>query len=147
MKSSNSAEFQGQTYFDDRLYVSYLCKAMIETAPDGMVTTTIYHNEAPSNSIWCLLTYRNCNRYPLFSINHFSKKEDAIAYLQKIEPETPLISLSGGSPQNPLSYEEYLSWKITNNFKDYDWQTLFSVDATNRLERISQTPDQFKGIV
>mgnify|MGYP001594647092 CR=1 FL=1 len=149
MNQPTTIQFQGQEYFDDRLFVLYLCKGTVEIEPDdeGVVWTKIYHENAPNNHIWCVATYRNCNRYPLFRVDSFYKKGDAIAYIRKIEPETPLISLGGVPSASPLSYEEYLSWKSKNNFKEYDWKSLYSLDGTNASESIGQTKEQFKGIM
>ena len=61
MNDMKATEFQGQQYYDDRSFVLYLCKAVIETALDGVVTTTIYHDQAPNDSIWCVLTYKLFN--------------------------------------------------------------------------------------
>lgn len=149
MTKLETIEFQGQNYFDDRIFVLYLCKGTvdIESGDDGAVWTKIYHEQAPENHVWCVVTYRNCNRYPLFSVDSFYKKEDAIKYMRKIEPETPLISLGGISPTNSLPYEQYLNWKIKNNFKDYDWKSLYSAEGTNAGESVGQTKTQFKGIM
>ena len=146
--SSKMIEFNGQSYFDDRLYVLYLCKGTVEIEPDkdGAVWTKIYHEQIPADFIWCVATYRNCNRYPLFTINHFSKREDAVAYIEKIEPETPLISLNGMAPLHPASFEEYSSWKKKNNFREYDYKTLYTSGGTNASESIGQTKEQFKGV-
>jgi len=138
--------FREKQYFDDRLFVLYLCKGKVDPESDGLIATTIYHEQAPEKHIWLVVTYRNCHRYPLYRIDHFYKKEDAISYIKLIEPETPLVSLGGVSPKPPLSYKEYLSWKDANNFKDYDWQSLYSSDRANAFEVIYQTKEQFKGI-
>lgn len=145
---SEKIEFQGQEYFDDRIYVLYLCEGTveIEPGPDGAVWTKIYHEKVPEDYVWCVVTYRNCNRYPLYRVDSFYKKEDAEQYIKKIEPETPLISLGGNSPKKPLSYEEYSKWKVENGFKDYDWESLYSAGGTNASESVGQTKAQFKGI-
>lgn len=141
-------KFDGEAYFDDRLYVLYLCKGIVsEGEHDGTVVTTIYHEQPPKEYIWCLLTYRNCNRYPLASINHFQHEEDATDYLKRIEPETPLISLNGNSPRSPLIYEKYVEWKRSNNFAEYDYKSLYLPGGTNPTETIYQTKEQFKGVV
>lgn len=148
MNQSKTIEFQGQNYFDDRLFVLYLCKSTVEIEPDndGVVWTKIYHEQAPTNHTWCVATYKNCNRYPLYRVDNFYKKDDAMAYMKQIEPETPLISLNGKSPLRPASYEDYLSWKKEKGFKEYDWQSLYSPDGMNAYETIGQTKEQFKGI-
>jgi len=138
--------FQGEQYFDDRLFVLYLCKGKVELESDGLIATTIYHDSAPADYIWCVVTYKNFNRYPLYRIDSFYKKDDAIAYIKLIEPETPLISLGGKLPQPPLSYQDYVAWKKKNNLKDYDWKSLFTSDGSNARETIYQTREQFKEI-
>ena len=139
-------EFDGQSYSDDRLFVLYLCKGTIEFEPDGTVTTIIYHNQSPDKYVWCVVTYRNCRRYPLYRVDSFYEKSDAMAYMRKIEPETPLISLGGKIPDHPLTYEIYLSWKNEKNYKDYEWQKLYTPDGSNAQEAIRQTKEQFRGI-
>lgn len=149
MNQPKLISFQGQEYFDDRLYVLYLCKGTVEIEPDndGIVWTKIYHEQAPADHVWCIATYRNCNRYPLYRVDCFYKKEDAVLYMKQIEPETPLISLNGQSPLQPVSYEEYLLWKKENGVKEYDWQSLYSPDGRNASESVGQTKEQFKGIM
>lgn len=140
--------FQGQEYFDDRLFVLYLCKGSVEIESDR-VAITLYHDQAPTDHIWCIVTYRNCNRYPLCRVDPFYKKDDAIAYLREVEPTVPLISLNGRSPQKPLSYDGFVAWKQKNKFRDYDYQRLYlsdGADGGNRQEHVYQTKDSFKGI-
>lgn len=146
MNESKTIKFQDQNYFDDRLFVLYLCKGKVEIEPDGVAITTIYHEQEPIDFVWCVATYKNCIRYPLYRVDSFYKKEVAIEYIKKIEPETPLISLDGKSPAKPFSYEEYLKWKKDNDFKDYNWQELYTPGGSNASERIYQTKDQFQGI-
>ena len=148
MDQLRTVKFQGQEYFDDRIFVLYLCagKVEIEDGEEGAVWTTIYHENPPAEHIWCVATYRNCRRYPLYRADSFYNKEDALAYIKQIEPETPLISLNGEPSKHPMPYDEYLGWKKTNNLKDYDWKSLYSVGGTNASERIGQTKEQFKGI-
>lgn len=111
-----------------------------------MIWTKIYHEQPPNDHVWCVATYRNCARYPLCNVTHFFEKEDAITYVKKIEPETPLISLNGNSPLHPVSYEEFLSWKSKNDFKEYDFKTLCLSSGTNAVEIIGQAKEQFKGV-
>ncbi len=140
-------EFDGHSYFDDRLYVSYLCKGTVRIDPDdGVATTTIYHEQTPADHIWCVVTHRNCNRYPIFSIDSFYKKDSAMSYLKIIEPKTPLISLNGNSPHHPKTYEEYSAWKESNNLKDYDYRSIFTLGGIDPREMIMQTKEQFDGI-
>jgi len=148
MNEPETIKYQGQGYFDDRLFVLYLCAGTveIEDGEDGSVWTAIYHENPPENHIWCVATYKNCSRYPLYRVDSFNHKEDAVAYMRQIESETPLISLDGQPPKNPLPFEKYLEWKKNNNLHDYDWKSLYSISGTNASERIGQTKEQFKGI-
>lgn len=136
-------EFQGQLYFDDRLYVLYLCKATAEINSEGLISTTIYHEESPVNYRWCVVTYRNCSKYPISSTKLFDLKDEATAYIIKIEPETPLISLNGKSPSNLMPYEEYICWKKNNNFKEYDYRAMYAPGGSNPRETVLQTFEQF----
>lgn len=148
MEKPKTIKFERQLYFDDRLFILYICKGTVEIEPgdDGSVWTRIYHEKAPENYLWCVATYRNCNRYPLYRVDSFFRKEDAILYVKQIEPETPLISLNGKSPLHPVSYEEYLLWKKKNSLNEYDWKSLYSADGRKARETIGQEKKQFKGI-
>ena len=44
---------------------------------------------------------------PRFRVDEFANKEDAVAFIKRIEPTTPLISLRGQSPEKPLDYDSY----------------------------------------
>lgn len=146
MNQSKTINFQGQEYFDDRLFILYLCKGKVEIESDGVAVTSIYHENAPDDHIWCVATYRNCNRYPLYRVDNFYKKKDAEAYIKEIEPQTPLISLGGAIPKHLLSYADYITWKKKNDLKDYDWQSLYAPGGTNATERIYQKKEQFQEI-
>ncbi len=89
--------FNGEIYCDDRMFVLYLCKGTVDI-DDDLITTTIYHEEAPKDYKWCLVTYRNVDRYSIVRVDHFNSKDEAKAYMKKVEPTVPLISLGGGAP-------------------------------------------------
>lgn len=139
-------KFQEQLYFDDRLYVLYLCKATAQFNPDGHIMTTIYHEEAPSNYKWCVVTYKNCDRYPVFSIKLFDLRDEAQSYIRIIEPETPLISLNGKSPKHPVLYDDYLSWKENKSLKEYDYKAMYEPGGSNPREVFMQTFEQFLSV-
>ena len=126
--------FQEKLYYDDRLFVLHLCKGKVDVAPDGLITTTVYHENAPEDFIWCLATYKNCERYPAFSIKRFISKSEAELYLQQVEPTTPLISLGGKPPVHQTSYPEYLAWKEKCKLRDYDYKKLYSKEGYNYME-------------
>lgn len=84
--------WQGQLYKDDRLFILDLQLA--------------HKNKKP---VWAVTTRRNVDGFPPFRVDDFPTKEAAIEFIQKIEPETPRISLAGKSPQHPLDYPGYLA--------------------------------------
>lgn len=149
IKNEKLIEYDGQKYFDDRLFVLYLCKGVVEEDQDGLISTKIYHNnEQLKKYVWCLVTYRNCRRYPAVRVDSFYEKESAMQYLRKIEPTVPLISLGGKSMDSPMSYEEYLNWKNNNNFKEYNWREMYSVSGIDggESEIFFEDKKQFRGI-
>lgn len=83
--------WQGQLYKDDRLFILDLEFAQKNKQP-----------------VWAVTTRRNVDGFPPFRVEDFPTKEAAITFILKIEPETPLISLGGMSPQHPLAYTDYL---------------------------------------
>jgi hypothetical protein len=84
--------FQGQIYKDDRLFILDLQFA-----------------KKNKQSIWAVTTRRNVDGFPPFRVDDFPTKEAAIAFIHKIEPETPRISTGGRPPQQPLTYTTYLA--------------------------------------
>jgi hypothetical protein len=140
--------FQGQEYYDDRMFVLYLVPGLVEE-DSQFVRTIIYHNNPPENHVWCVVTYRNYGRYPLFRIDSFHKKVDALDYQRLIEPQTPLISLGGRIPNPILSFEEYQNWKKENNMKDYQWEKLYTGGVSSnssKSESVMQQKSTFQGI-
>ena len=131
----NKWVFNGDVYNDDRLFVLYLCKCTVDVRGD-LITTTVYHQGAPEDYVWCLVTYRNLLRYNPVKVDHFHSENDARAYMKIVEPQVPLISL-GGRPLNPpLTYEQFLSWKERNSFKEYDYKEMYPDGAASPSEII-----------
>jgi hypothetical protein len=140
--------FNGLNYNDDRMFVLHLERGTVVTKPDedGIIWTTVYHGNPPPEHIWCLVTYKNCKGYPIARVDHFAEKSDAIDYMREVEPKVPLISLNGRAPESPMPIEEFISWKKSKGFKDYDFKRVFREDVTNPKELIAQTSEQFKGV-
>ena len=128
--------FSGETYNDDRLFVLNISKCTVKLTEGNMVETTIYHEEAPVANSWCLVTYRNVARYPVFRVDHFESFKAAEDYMKQVEPTVPLISLGGQSPLSPLPYNQFLKWKAKNNFKDYDYKRVYLSGGANPREII-----------
>ena len=140
--------FNGFDYHDDRMFILYLCKATLDTTPnpERIHWTTIHHEGAPAGHLWCVATYRNSNGYPIFRVDHFRKREDAISYMMIVEPEVPLVSLNGLPPSKPKSFQEFTDWKNANGLKEYDYRTVFTPGGTNPRESVGHSADNFQGI-
>ncbi|MFC1866522.1 hypothetical protein ACFL0H_00050 [Thermodesulfobacteriota bacterium] len=135
-------QFNGEFYHDDRLFVLYLCKGTDETRSDH-VATTIYHENPPPDALWCIVTYRNVERYVAVRVDIFESKKAAVEYMRNVEPTVPLISLGGTSPKPPLNYDDFVLWKKENGFKEYDYKTMyktmFAIGGVNPTEVIYRT--------
>ncbi len=121
----NKYYFNGRQYNDDRIFVVFISKCT-RSEDDEFITTKIHHEANLPNAKWCVATFRNVERYSAYRVDHFDSELAAKQYLEVIEPETPLISLNGKSPEIPLSFNEYSEWKKNNHLKDYDYKTMFS---------------------
>lgn len=128
--------FNGEIYNDDRMFVLYLCKGTVYS-DDIIVETTIYHENPPENSIWCLVTYRNTPRYTAARVDYFRSIEEAQSYIKKVEPTVPLISLGGKTPDIPLAYIKFLEWKAKSKLKEYDYEEMYSLGGSNPREIIT----------
>ncbi len=124
----------GEQYRDDRMFVLYLSKCTRTEVGGGMFETTIYHDEAPANHIWCLVTYRNTRQYPIHRVNHFGSLREARAYMERVEPQTPLVSLGGRSPASPLPYEQFVEWKSRNRMQEFNPSEVYSPGLSNARE-------------
>jgi hypothetical protein len=138
-------EFEGEEYFDDRLFVYLLCRGRIKDGPHESVETTVFYEpEAGATDLaWCLVTYWNRPGYPAYGVDYFESKDDAADYLSLHEPLTPLISLDGRVPIPPLAYADYLEWKRKNNLAEVDYKELFTHLGTNPMESWLYTREQF----
>ncbi len=131
----NENEFNGEIYHDDRLYVLHVSKCTVDINND-VRATTIHHEVAPENHKWCVVTYSNVSRYPPNRVDCFDSEDEAIAYMRKVEPQVPLISLGGRSPRIPFPYDQFVSWKKENKFTEYDYKKLYLPGGTNPKETI-----------
>jgi hypothetical protein len=131
----SEVEFNGEYYRDDRMYVLYVCKCTEDVQRDH-VATTIYHEEPPPNSKWCLVTYKNVERYMAVRVDTFDSKQDVETYMSSLEPTVPLVSLGGRSRNPPLSYEEFARWKSEQGFEEYDYKKMYMPGGENPRETI-----------
>ena len=130
------------------MYVLHLCKGTIDTKPDsdGLLWTNIYHENPPADSVWCIVTFQNCRGYRISRVDHFHRKEDALSYMQAVEPEVPLISLGGMPPKNPMSFQTFTEWKKAKGLKEYDYRNVFLAGGSNPMETVGHLAERFRGI-
>ncbi|MBV2089327.1 MAG: hypothetical protein KUF72_00405 [Candidatus Thiodiazotropha sp. (ex Ctena orbiculata)] len=128
-------EFNGERYNDDRMFVLYICRCTVRVS-DEYEITAIYHEDAPKESHWCLITFKNVSRYIAHRVDHFETRREAEIYAAHIEPQTPLISMGGESPTNPIAITDYLKWKHENKFQEYDYKKMFPQGVKNPQENI-----------
>jgi hypothetical protein len=135
-------EFEGETYNDDRMFVLSVCRCTVDIAEDGTTLTTIYHESAPPDSRWCLVTYRNTPTYPAYRVDHFDSLAAAQGYLAQVEPTVPRISLGGDSPAEPLPYAEWVAWKAANGLKEFNYRTGDLPEEGDAIETLISKPGQ-----
>jgi hypothetical protein len=85
--------YQGRTYLDDRLFILDLTQA-----------------KKNGRTIWAVITRRNCEGFPPFRSDECETKEEAVAFIDKIEPQTQRFSLGEKSPVPTPSYIDYCRW-------------------------------------
>jgi len=125
--------YNGESYYDDRMFVLSVFKCTVEIR-DDVLMTTIYHEKVPENHIWCVVTFKNVTRYMGVRVDRFETEDEAISYMKKVEPGVPLINLGGRSPKIPFSYDKFVKWKENNNFKEYDYKKMFTPGGTDYSE-------------
>ena len=85
-------DFEGAKYFDDRMYVLEL-----RVTPDGQ-------------KLWTLITRRNSPGYPPTRSDGFDEYRPARAYMEKVEPTVPRVSLDGKPLEPTPSLAEHRAW-------------------------------------
>jgi hypothetical protein len=117
------------------MYVLYLARCTEQINEDSVVTT-IHHDNPPSSAKWCVVTYRNNERYTATRVDCFATREDAAQYMRSVEPEVPLVSM-GGRPMSPLlSHDGFLKWKELNRFEEYDYRKMYPPGGKNLQESL-----------
>ena len=126
--------FDGDLYNDDRMFLLHLCQCTSTRASDGSVSTAILHEGAHADSEWCVVTYRNTSRYPAVRVDRFKSRADAQLYLEEVEPTAPLVSLGGQSPRQPVPYQQYVAWKESQGWEEYDYRRMYQPGGDHRRE-------------
>ena len=132
--SMANVEFNGRTYNDDRMYVFYIAPCTEEIEGE-YVHYQIYHNNPPTEHKWCLVTYRNTERYPVSRLDAFDTKTEVQKYQRRVEPTTPLVSLGG--EQSGMSYDRFVDWKNQQGLQEYDYKKMYLPGGENHMEMIT----------
>lgn len=126
--------FNGEMFNDDRMFVMYICPCTVATETERGEVTTIFHENAPANHIWCLVTFRNTASYPAWRYDHFSTREDAQRYLESAAASVPLASRDG-QPYEPLmTYEQFAAFSKAHGWIEYDYRAVFTPGGMNARE-------------
>jgi len=133
----SKCELDGEIYNDDRMFVMSICKSTVSEDKDCL-TTTIHYKKIPHTYKWCVVTFRNVPRYRAHRADSFDTEAEAKQFLAQVEPLTPLVSLGGKSPSDPLLHVEYTKWKEINEFKEYNYNKMFPSDVGCPQEIIYQ---------
>jgi hypothetical protein len=100
----------GKIYRDDRVFVMRVASNFTKEA-DGSVTVALSAEpEIDPNSPVVLVTYRNLPSLPAFRVDNFPSLSAAIAYIKRVEPTGPRVSLGGRSPEPTPPWQEHLEW-------------------------------------
>jgi hypothetical protein len=86
--------FQGNEYLDDRLFIVEVRRSIVERR----------------GARWTVVTRRNTRKRPPTRTDDFATRQEAVAYLEEVEPHTPRISLDGEAPDPVPSLKEHRAW-------------------------------------
>jgi len=128
-----TVEFEGETYYDDRMFIFYICKVRSEIVSNQR-RTTIYHQEAPDDHVWAVVYYRNCARMMPWKIDYLRTREEAEQHYRDLAPGVPRVSLGGESPSWLITYEEYAAWLVENGLSEYDYRKFYPGGGSNLKE-------------
>lgn len=133
-----STVWRGESYNDDRIFVIHVARCTVRRVENGVMETTIYHEDAPADHIWGLITFRNTVRYPIVRVDHFDRESEAMEYRREVEPTVPLISQDGQPMQDTLSYGDWCAWKAEQGWSEYDYRRMFRPGGERPREIVMQ---------
>lgn len=132
---SDLIEFEGHMYNDDRMFVLSAQQCSL-TEDDETWSAIVHYDEPELATHWCVITLRNTPTYPRVKVNVFDTKDDAQAFYDDIERQTPMVSYNGDTSPY-MTIPEYKKWKSDNNLKEYD-----PVDYFKRFNTSSTSKNQ-----
>jgi hypothetical protein len=98
------------TYRDDRMYVMRITSNFTKD-PDGAVTVPMrFVGACDLSKPVVLITHRNMPNLPAVRVDDFPSGREAIAYIMRVEPTCPRLSLGGRPPEPTPTWQEHLDW-------------------------------------
>ncbi|TAL32086.1 MAG: hypothetical protein EPN98_14845 [Phenylobacterium sp.] len=106
-----------EPYRDDRMYVLRLTSDFEKHDDHSFVATIKADHEIDFSKPTLLITYENTSQLPSVRVDEFTSRWDALAYVKKIEPTCPRVSL-GGRPAHPTpTWSQHLAWLHAKGLK------------------------------
>lgn len=114
---ASGAQTDPDQYRDDRMYVMRLTSSFT-IDEDGVITASMKRGEEiiPGKPL-LLITYRNTQKLPAVRTDEFQSLQEALNYIQRVEPTCPRISLGGASPNPTPTWAEHLQWLHSLGFR------------------------------
>ncbi len=100
----------GRSYLDDRMYVLEVVRVIASriVSDDPM-------RPVEGGPRWIVTTRRNVPGLPPTRTDDFDTREEAIAYMEEVEPTTPRVSLDGRPPEPTPTLAAHRRWLHENN--------------------------------
>jgi len=99
------------TFLDDRVFLYQLVGASPARKQADSPGTQ------PANKRWLVIIRQNCRGYPAMACHEFETEEAAVAYIKKMAPATPRVSLGEMRPDPVPTWEEFQQWLIDEGLK------------------------------
>lgn len=107
-------EYKGEKYFDDRIFHLHLTLSKKHNYSDGLEGIEIGDNF--NSDTYTLYTRRNSVGRKPVKVDNFSSYQEAMSYIEKVEPEVPLISLNGKPLSPKPSIQDFRKLVTKNNW-------------------------------
>ena len=107
-------EYKGEKYFDDRIFHLHLTFSKKNSYSDGIEVLEIGANI--NSDTYTLYTRSNSVGRKPVKVDNFPSYQEAMSYIEKVEPEVPLISLNGKPLSPKPSIQEFRKLVIKNNW-------------------------------
>ena len=98
-------------FLDDRVFLYQLVGASPAKQPADAASSL------PANKRWLVIIRQNCRGYPAMACHEFKTEEAAVAYIKKMAPATPRVSLGECRPDPVPTWDEFQKWLIDEGLK------------------------------